>query len=113
MRLALALGKFPGEIDHMPYADYIELMEFYEIEPWGLAVADALQANGAALLANVNRDAEKRSEPYSVKDFMLFKPVKKPEPEALVDGKTAAHWRMIFAAETLQAVNLKNDIKQE
>ena len=87
----------------MPYADFAEFMAFYEFEPWGLAVNDAFQANVVQVLANVNRDSSKRSEPYSIKDFMLFAP-KEPElPEPTVEGKTAAQWQLIFNAEALQA----------
>ena len=87
----------------MPYADYVELMEFYEIEPWGLAVHDAFQANGVQVLANVNRDPAQRKEPYRLKDFMLFAPKEAERVEPLVDGKTAAQWRLIFQAEASQA----------
>lgn len=91
----------------MPYVDYVELMEFYEIEPWGLAVHDAFQANGVQVLANVNRDPAQRKEPYRLKDFMLFAPKEAERAEALVDGKTAAQWRLIFQAEASQAAGQK------
>ena len=87
----------------MPYADYLEFMEFYEIEPWGLAVQDALQANAVKVLANVNRDAEKQPEAYRLKDFLLFAPPQAPRVEPMVEGKTAAQWQLIFQAEALQA----------
>ena len=92
----------------MPYADYLEFMEFYEIEPWGLAVQDALQANAVAVLANVNRDAEKRPEAYRLKDFMLFAPPQEPRIEPTVEGKTAMQWRLIFDAEAAQAAMNSN-----
>ena len=103
MRLALALGKLPGEIDEMPYADFVEFMEFYQIEPWGLAVQDAMQANAVQVLANINRNVETRKEPYSIKDFMLFAPVEAEKPEPMVEGKTATQWQLIFQAEALVA----------
>ena len=103
MRLSLALGKLPGEIDEMPYADFVEFMEFYQIEPWGLAVQDAMQANALQVLANINRSTETRPDPYSIKDFMLFAPVEAEKPEPTVEGKTAAQWHLIFQAEALIA----------
>ena len=103
MRLALALGKLPGEIDQMPYADFLEFMAFYDIEPFGLAVQDAMQANTAQVLANVNRSADSRPEPYRIKDFLLFAPPEVPKEEPMVVGKTAAQWRLIFQAEALAA----------
>jgi hypothetical protein len=109
MRLALALGKLPGEIDQMPYADFLEFMAFYEIEPWGLAVQDAMQANAVQVLANVNRDAKQRPEPYRIKDFLLFAPPEAPKAEPTVDGKTAAQWRLIFQAEALAASHKRKE----
>ena len=103
MRLALALGKFPGEIDSMPYVDYLELQELYRIEPWGLPVKDAMSAHAISVLANVNRDSKKRPEAYTIKDFLLFAGPAKPVPETLVEGKTGAQWKLIFGAEALQA----------
>lgn len=103
MRLALALGKLPGEIDGMPYADYLEFQEFYELEPFGLAVQDALSAHTISVMANLERDAKARPAPYVIKDFLLFAPAAEAPAEALVEGKTAAQWKLIFAAESLQA----------
>ena len=103
MRLALALGRLPGEIDAMPYADFLEFQELYALEPWGLPVADAMNAHQISVMANLERDSKTRPEPYMIKDFLLFPGPVKPVVETLVDGKSAAQWRMIFAAEALQA----------
>lgn len=109
LRLALALGKFPGEIDAMPYADFLELQELSEIEPWGLRVQDAMSAHTISVMANLKRDPKVRPDPYKIQDFLLFPGPVKPVVEALVDGKTAAQWRMIFAAEALQAAQKRAD----
>lgn len=106
MRLAFALGKLPGEIDTMPYADYRECQEFYEIEPWGLQVQDSMNAHALSVLANINRNPKKRPQPYAIKDFLLYPPVVPKTAqgkEPTVDGKTASQWRLIFAAEALAA----------
>lgn len=103
MRLALALGKLPSEIDAMPFADFVEMQEFYELEPWGLAVQDALSAHTISAMANLKRDPERRPEAYMIKDFLLFGRPDAPEEEPTVDGKTGAQWQLIFAAEALQA----------
>jgi len=108
MRLALALGKLPGEIDAMPYADFLEFQEFYSIEPFGLSVQDAMNAHQISVMANLERDAKTRPEPYVIRDFLLFPPPVKEVSEATVEGKTAAQWRLIFAAEALQAVRRAN-----
>lgn len=103
MRLALALGKFPGEIDAMPYADYLDFQEFYSVEPWGLAVTDTLNAHQISIMANLERDSKARPEPYLIKDFLLFAAPVEAVAEVLVEGKTGAQWKLIFAAESLQA----------
>jgi hypothetical protein len=108
LRLALALGKLPGEIDAMPYADFVELQEFYGIEPFGLAVSDTLSAHQISVMANLERDPKAKPEPYMIRDFLLFQPPVEKAPEATVEGKTAAQWRLIFAAEALQAVKQSN-----
>ena len=102
MRLALALGKLPGEIDAMPYVDFLEFQEFYGLEPFGLAVQDAMNAHQISVMANLERDAKFRPEPYLIRDFLLFPPPIQVVPEATVEGKTAAQWRLIFAAEAVQ-----------
>lgn len=64
----------------MPSSEYETWREFYEIEPWGLAVQDSLTAGLAALLANVHRDVKARPKPFQIKEFRLFA---EPEPEQL------------------------------
>ena len=97
----------------MPYAELVGWREFYNLEPWGLEVQDALQANAVSVLANVNRDAERRPEPYKLKDFLIFATADKPKVEPTVDGKTAAQWKLIFAAEATQAAQeTKQVVKQ-
>ena len=103
MRLALALGKLPGEIDAMPYADFLEFQEFHAIEPFGLPVADSLNAYQMSVMANLERDSKTRPEPYAIRDFLLFPPPAKAIVEALVDGRTAEQWRLLFAADALNA----------
>ena len=87
----------------MPYADFLEFQAFYAIEPFGLAVQDTLHAHQLALLANLERDATTKPQPYQISDFLLFAPSAPLQAEPLVQGKTAAQWRLIFAAEALQA----------
>ena len=91
----------------MPYAELMGWREYYGVEPWGLDVKDALQANAVAVLANINRNTEKRSEPYRLKDFLLFAPKEKPRIEPTVEGKTAAQWRLIFAADASHAARAR------
>jgi hypothetical protein len=94
-----------GEIEAMPMSEYLEWQEFYAIEPFGLQVDDAFHAHQISVLANIKRDAKKRKEPFSIRDFLLHP---EPEPSApkvepTVEGKTAAQWRAIFAADAINA----------
>ena len=100
MRLALALGKFPGEIDMMPHADYLEFQEFYGVEPFGSAVLDVAQAHLASLLANINRDTKAHKEPYRVDEFLLFDRPEAKEAEPVlfddVDAQSNALMELMF-----------------
>jgi hypothetical protein len=99
-----------GEIEQMPMSEYLEWQEFYDIEPFGIQVQDAFHAQGISVLANANRDVKKRKEPFEIRDFLLFREPEseKPAVEPLVDGKTAAQWRMIFAAEAVNAARARS-----
>lgn len=68
-----------GQVAAMPSSEYETWREFYEIEPWGLAVQDSLAAGLATLLANVHRDPKARPKPFQLKEFRLFN---EPAPEA-------------------------------
>lgn len=87
----------------MPAREYIGWQEFAVIEPFGMRVQDAMHAHSLSVLANVNRNPEQRKEPYGIKDFLLFPDPEREVPEATVEGKTAAQWKLIFAAEALAA----------
>lgn len=92
-----------GQIDLMPMEEYLGWQEFYNIEPWGLPIQDAMQANIISVMANLERNPKERPDPYLIKDFLLYPAPSKPIVEATVEGKTAAQWKIIFAAEALQA----------
>jgi hypothetical protein len=90
----------------MPHAEYMDWQEFYGIEPFGLAVTDAMHAHQISMLANVNRNAEKRPEPFETKDFLMFPPDREPEAETkeepTVDGLTAEQWKLRIFFESLK-----------
>jgi hypothetical protein len=44
----------------------------WRIEPWGDERADLRSAIVASVLANVNRNPQKRSQPFQPKDFMPY-----------------------------------------
>lgn len=66
--LALALKRTLAEIDLMSGYEFCEWMQFYEIEPFD---ADYKAAGIiSSVIANVNRDASKKREPFIPKDFI-------------------------------------------
>ena len=99
-----------GQIDEMPSSEYLGWIEMYAIEPWGLAVADTLNAHGISVLVNLKRDHESHPEPYLIKDFRLYSDQEEtsaPVDPPTVDGKTGDQWKLIFAAEAMQAIQNK------
>jgi hypothetical protein len=94
-----------GQIDAMPAEEFLGWQEFFSIErPMSVPVADAMNAHAISVLANLNRDSKTRPEPYMIRDFLLFPgPTLPPAEPPTVEGKTAEQWKLIFAAEALQA----------
>ena len=97
-----------GQINQMPHAEFAEWQIYYALEPFGIQMYDTIQAHSASLLANVNRSSEKRPEPYTIQDFLLFAPKLPAAAEPMVEGKTAMQWKLIFAAESLAAAQKVN-----
>jgi hypothetical protein len=56
----------------------------YQREPWGDVRVDVAGAVNARTLAEINRDREKRREPFGLADFMPFAP--QPEAERVEAG---------------------------
>lgn len=54
----------------MSYAEFVDWMAYYELDPFGEERADLRNAMAMALTANVNRDAKKQRKPFSATDFM-------------------------------------------
>lgn len=47
-------------------------MYYEQIDPWGESRADLRVALNTSLLAEINRDREKKREPFTALDFMPF-----------------------------------------
>jgi hypothetical protein len=75
-RLALQLG-YPHpdfllqQLDSRQLSDWLA---FYAIEPFGDERADLRMAINTSMLANINRDANVRKQPFTELDFMPFVP---------------------------------------
>lgn len=61
-------------------AELMEWMAYDRIEPIGAGRLNLALANLAAMTANINRDMDKRPEPFDVSDFVPFY-VRPPLPE--------------------------------
>lgn len=72
------MGRTVDELlDSISYPELIRWGKYYEAEPFGEWRADVRSAHIVSTLANINRDTKKRSKPYSIDEFLLFKrPVK-------------------------------------
>lgn len=72
MRLALACGRV--DVDRMlaeiTSRQLTEWKAFYKLEKFGPLVEERRTAKLLALLANINRDSERKPSPYTTEDFM-------------------------------------------
>ncbi len=68
-------------------AEFTEWMAYYQLEPFGEQIADMRHGIACALLANVNRNADNKPEPYKPNDFVSWtkKETSEPEPVQLAD----------------------------
>lgn len=87
--MTLALG-YPHP-DHLMQAitgpQLADWLDFYAVEPWGDTRADLRAGIVAAVVANANRDAKRRPEPFAPSDFMpLVQRRKAEDEEANIDG---------------------------
>lgn len=62
----MSVSRCMREIDS---AEFAEWMAFSMYEPFGPEREDQRAGMVAALIANVNRDSSKKSDPYTVEDF--------------------------------------------
>jgi hypothetical protein len=77
--------------------EFDEWLAYNTLEPIGAQRADLNAGIIASVIANVNRDARKRKEPFTAKDFM-------PEYDREPGGEPVEKWRQQKAAmKALQA----------
>lgn len=60
-------------LDSVSSRELTEWQAYAQLEPFGEERADYRAATIAMLIANANRDSKKRSKPYTIDDFMLFR----------------------------------------
>lgn len=71
LRWALAIGRTPRELlASVTSAEMTEMMAFDQLEPFGSLADEFRLGQIAAVAANVNRNEERRPEPFTAADFM-------------------------------------------
>jgi len=60
------------------------------VQPIGDERADASVAQLTALMANINRDTKKKPDPFTISDFLLFKPPSMESEDVLLSRKARA-----------------------
>lgn len=84
----------------MTSAEFTEWLAYYELEPFGELVADQRHGVATSVLANVNRNHEKRPEPYEAADFIHWRSTGKqaPDDEPVLLDDPVAQSNLIRAA---------------
>jgi hypothetical protein len=65
----MSVKRAKQEIDSFEFTQW---MAYSHLEPFGEQIADLRHGTAVATLANINRDAEKRPEPYKAEDFIWW-----------------------------------------
>ncbi len=68
-------------MDTCSYRELMDWADLWQTEPWGEYAENVRNAHIVTTLANINRDPKKRDKPFTIEDFMLFKPAVKPKTE--------------------------------
>lgn len=86
----------------MGNGEFAAWQAFYQTEPFGELRSDIRMAMLAALLANINRDETKQSEPFAVQDFLPDYWAEHNESE---DKSSLLEQKMRLIATTINAQN--------
>lgn len=74
-----------------------EWMVYDSIEPFGEYRAELRHGQAMAMMANLNRDSDKRPEPFTARDFMNFlDPVGESPEREYTDEELDAYAAQIF-----------------
>jgi hypothetical protein len=101
----LALGKTVRQLlDEIDSAEFTEWQAYYKLEPFGSLVDDERHGVAVSTLANINRDAKVRPEPYKSKDFIGWRTFDNVEPGPIlmpdVQAQSELIKRKIFKLKT-------------
>jgi len=74
----------------MSSSQFAEWMAFYAVEPFGEIRQELRHGQHLSLMANINRDAEKKKEPFSAADFMNYVDLPEEKPVSDTPAQIAA-----------------------
>jgi hypothetical protein len=93
----LALGKTVRQLlREIDSAELTEWYAFYQLEPFGSLIDDERHGVAVATLANVNRNAKVRSEPYKAMDFISWRQFDRASDAPILLADTEAQSRLIM-----------------
>lgn len=78
--------------------EFTQWMGFYKRQPWGERVQDLRFGSLMALMANINRNADVRKEPFLPSEFTPWSNWPQVEAEPLLLPDKDAHSRLLSAA---------------
>ena len=91
-------------LDEIGSAELTEWQAYYQLEPFGSLVDDERHGVAVSTLANINRDAKTRPEPYKSSDFIGWRSFDKVEqgPILMPDAQAQSELikRKIFKIKT-------------
>lgn len=93
----MALGKTVRQLlREIDSAELTEWHAFYQLEPFGSLIDDERHGVAVATLANVNRNAKVRSEPYKARDFISWRQFDRASDAPILLADTEAQSRLIM-----------------
>lgn len=78
----------------MSSSQFSEWMAYAAVEPFGEFREELRHGQHLSLVANINRDTEKRKEPFSACDFMNYVDLPEEKPAAETPAQIAARMKM-------------------
>jgi hypothetical protein len=90
--MGMSVRQMLAQIDS---AELAEWAAYYQIEPFGDAAADQRHGIATSVLANVNRDAKRKPDPYRWTDFVPHHPANQVADEGELLSDPEAQSRLI------------------
>lgn len=92
----------------MGNGEFVAWWAYYSVEPFGELRADIRHAALMALLANINRDATKRPEPWAIDEFLPDYWQTPEERDEEAHNQAMLQKFQMFAAQVNRAYGISN-----